>query len=169
MRYSGRCGAIALFLFLIVTGGGVRAGSESSGAQALASIKADLQALKERVEQIANETVGTRDEVDFLREDLTALQARVGAETAPLASNARQGGPITDVEVTGSIGRAQLRDPAQDEQRARAEQLLQRGDIAGARMVLTNWLRSGNPLAAFKLADLRPEAPHGIRRPRCQR
>src|SRR5687767_14160519 len=145
MRYSGRsCGPITLTLVTLLATGAARAEPYSPEAAVIASLKADLNAVKELLSQTQNEVVETRDEVDALRGELAALNARLGSTERAAVSRAGD----VDVEVTGSLGQPRPRDLAEDKNALRAEQLLRLGDIAGARLVLQHSLRSGSPVAA---------------------
>ena len=156
MRNSGRsCGPTALILFTLFTTGAVRAEPYAAEPGVIASFKADLKEMKELLTQAQNELLETRDEVDALREEIAALTARLGStHGAAMVSQDRHGAMVGgDVEVTGSLGQAGPRALADDKQTMRAEELLRVGDIAGARLVLQHSLRTGSPVAAFKLAE----------------
>jgi hypothetical protein len=151
MRYSGpSCGLMTLTLVTLLATGAARAEPYSPEAAVFASFKADMNAIKELLSQTQKELLETRDDVDAVREELAALNARLGStERAARVSMAGD----ADVEVTGSLGQPRPGDLAEDKQAVRVEQLVRLGDIAGARLVLQHWLRTGSPVAAFKLAE----------------
>jgi TPR repeat protein len=101
-----------------------------------------------------------------LREEIVNLKARL--TRAPAASMTIQGpqSDTADVLVTGSISGpkeapaaasptppAPLGAAAAESWLIRGDELLRIGDVSGARLVLDRALRSGNALAAFKLAE----------------
>ena len=58
-----------------------------------------------------------------------------------------------DVDVTGSIPKAQSLTPVEQKEISRAQRLIKIGDIAGARLVFEHALRGGNRLMALHLAE----------------
>jgi TPR repeat protein len=102
-----------------------------------------------------------------LREEIAGLKARLArAPAASMAMQSRQSHDPADVLVTGSISGpkeapaaasstppAPLGAAAAESWLIRGDELLRIGDVSGARLVFDRALRSGNALAAFKLAE----------------
>src|SRR5829696_7181922 len=105
MRYSGgSCGPTALILFTLFTTGAVAAEPYAAEPGVIASFNADLKEMKELLTQAQNELLETRDEVDALREEIAALNARVGSTRDAAMVSQDRNDAMGDVEVTGSLG-----------------------------------------------------------------
>jgi TPR repeat protein len=133
-----------------------------SAKQEHAAAKTDLDPSDRSatVELIAQDIVSLRGEIANLKARLARAPA------ASMAMQSRQSHDAADVLVTGSISAPRdasaaasptppgpLGAAAAEAWLIRGDELLRIGDVSGARLVLDRALRSGNALAAFKLAE----------------
>jgi hypothetical protein len=168
-----------LAAFATIGAGGIAHSDEEGpqqtqvGDRDLEGIKAALERLKAQLNdggalQQAYEREALREEIVALRTRLgEALESQSRANAPSLSPQGSQVAVPPDVTSTGNIGEAAPRSigeapvPAQDPSRSaaqeqqirKADELLKRGDIAAARIVLEHALRTGNPVVAFKLAE----------------
>jgi hypothetical protein len=120
----------------------------------LEAVKADLQGMKARVMELEGDMAQTRDALDTVREE-AARADQAPAMPATLTFPVHKGratGDMTDVDITSSIDKTQPLSAAEQKQLAKADELLGRGDIAGARLVLQQ-ASGASPAAAFKLGE----------------
>ncbi|HEY7382912.1 MAG TPA: hypothetical protein VH743_04510 [Beijerinckiaceae bacterium] len=147
----------------------IAAGAQASGTQPrdqdaelaavtreLEAVKTELKGMKARVTELEGDIAQTRDALDTFREEATRVDE--GARPAMPATltfpvHKGRGGPdMPDVDVTSAIDTAPPLSAAEQKQLAKADELLGRGDIAGARLVLEQ-ASAASPAAAFKLGE----------------
>jgi hypothetical protein len=115
----------------------------------LESVKAELQGMKARVSELEGDIAQTRDALDTFREEAVAAPAKPAALTFPVQKDRAS---MPDVDVTGAINKAPPLSAAEEKQFTKADELLGRGDIAGARLVLEQ-TSGANAAAAFRLGE----------------
>jgi hypothetical protein len=119
----------------------------SSHIQLLDDLARELERAKRRLSELENANRELQPEAP---EDQTA-EGQSGSPASP--GIPERSSPRIAPPVVGSAPRAQELSPEQQQQLAKAEQLLRQGDIQGARLLLEYLLATGNPLVAFKLAE----------------
>jgi hypothetical protein len=119
-------------------------------ARELSAVREELQALRLRIDGSLPATTPVIDQ--------TLSPAAFGepeAEVATVTTERRSTSSFKPLGETDSTlpGQANPVDPTHAQKLAKAEELLSRGDIAGARLILEHLLRAGSAAAAFKLAE----------------
>jgi hypothetical protein len=146
-------------------------------SQDMKAIKAALETLKNRLSNVEFDALQRADELQAIHDELAAIRNR-GAQTLKSPPELKAPSPASpatysllpsDVTTTGAIGRAaapprtqapaipQVAGPVttsiEAQQLLKADDLLGKGDIVGAMLLLEYALRAGNPFVAFKLAE----------------
>jgi hypothetical protein len=122
----------------------------------LETVKAELEGMKARVSELEGDLAQTRDALDTFRGEVartdegTATAMPAGL-TFPVQKD-RARAEMADIAVTGATNAAPALSPAEQKQLAKADELLERGDVAGARLVLEQ-ASGASPAAAFKLGE----------------
>ena len=154
--------ALALIGLLLIAPAAQASGNETrdQGAELatvtreLEAVKAELKGVKARVTELEGDIAQTRDALDTFREEAGRADEGTGsAMPATLMFPVHKGRvrPDTaDVDVTSAIDKAPPLSAAEQNKLAKADELLGRGDIAGARLVLD---QARSPAAAFKLGE----------------
>ena len=115
-------------------------------------LKRDILELKTSVREGENGIEETLSQVRRLREEILALSAEVQTIRAEKTAKAERPAAV-DVDTTGSLGRSQL-TPEEGKQIRRAGELMERGDVAGARLLLEYAVRSHKSAPLYrKLAE----------------
>jgi hypothetical protein len=124
----------------------------ASEHEQLEVLRGDVLALKSAVAKTESKSDESLSEVRRLREEIGALSAQV--RTIRVEKPAKDQRPaMVDVDTTGSLGGTQL-TPGEAKQIKRAEELMGRGDIAGARLLLEYSVRSNKSAPLYrKLAE----------------
>jgi hypothetical protein len=182
---------VALLTCFGVLGSGGAAHSDETKASApppqaivrdVKAIKAALETLKARLNDVELDALQRDDQLESFREELASVKSKLGVslQSHSRSLNAAVAAPHEgyaslprDVATTGGLSQvapiptaavvphARASAPpggravtgAEDKQVEKAEALLRLGDVAGARLVLERALQGKNPAVAFKLAE----------------
>jgi hypothetical protein len=119
----------------------------------LEAVKAELNGMKARVTELQGDIAQTRDALDTFREEAGRTDERATpALSATLTFPVHKDRATADVDVTGAIDTAPPLSAAEQKQLTKADELLGRGDVAGARLVLEH-ASGASPAAALKLGE----------------
>jgi septal ring factor EnvC (AmiA/AmiB activator) len=121
----------------------------------LSAVKADLQEVKARISELEGDVAQTRDAIDAFREEVArSEQAAAASLTAPALTFPllRDQARMEDVDVTGSVAPAKPLSQSEQRQLGKVDELLQRGDVAGARLLLEHAF-ADRAVAALRLGE----------------
>jgi hypothetical protein len=158
------CGALFLAVLILLPSAVIVQGQEGENdvnaiVREVGDLKAELERAKRRISEL--EDVNRLFKPEPSSGDVVNQRFRLGIRgeragdapsASPASSNIVEQSPPPK-HLTESAPKPQPLSPAQQEQLARADELLRRGDVAGARLLLEHLLSTGSPAVAFKLAE----------------
>jgi TPR repeat protein len=115
--------------------------------RSLEDLKAEIERAKRQISELENARGLQPDTSE--KEPGESQSGSLGSSVAPEQASASNAPP----QVVGSAPKDQPLSPEQQQQVGKAEELLKRGDVAGARLLFEYLLSTGNPIVAFKLAE----------------
>jgi hypothetical protein len=137
------CGALFLaVLTFLQSDAAVQAQQAGESVDAVGGQVNDLKAALERAESRISELEGLLFKPDLSR-----------AQDVDLISRSPVSRSTTQKQLAEVTPKIEPLSPAQEGQLTKADELLQRGDVAGARLLLEYLLSTGSAAVAFKLAE----------------
>ena len=156
------CGAIFLAVLIslpsaLAARGQDRETNVNAVIRQVGDLKAELERANRRISELEDlnrlfrPEPSSEDVLNRLRPEPRGERGGDVASSPPTSNFQEQSSPSK--HSTGPTPKVQPLSPGQQQQLAKADELVRRGDVAGARLLLEHLLSTGSAIVAFKLAE----------------